>query len=145
MIDRRQIVTGGVLGSAIGALGAEAAAAAQSSGSGGTEAVERGLAQVVRALDRLRESVDNQRSFPEIAAIREVQKTYLRANGRVPDFVEVGVDVWYNVNDWHVRWMQPVVTGRDGVGRPTMAFGGTVLVLRTDSPPAFIGLPYDNR
>jgi hypothetical protein len=144
MVDRRQIMTGGVLGSVLGALGAEAAGAAPQSGVS-DQTLDRGVDRVVRALDRLRESVDAQRAFPEIAAIRDVQKTYMRANAKVPDFLEVGIDVWYNVHDWHVRWSQPMTVGRDGVGRLTLALGGTILILRADAPPAFIGLPYDNR
>ena len=144
MVDRRQIMTGGVLGSVIGALGGESAEASpQSSGSG--DAIERGLGSVVRALDRLRESVDAQQNFSEIAAIRSVQKTYMRANGKIPDYLELGIDVRYTVHDWHIRWQQPINQGRDAQGRPALTFGGTVLILRPDLAPNFVGLPYDNR
>jgi hypothetical protein len=143
MVDRRQIMTGGVLGSVLGVLGAESAEASVQSGGG--DQLERGLDRVVRAVDRLRESLDGQRAFPEIAAIRDVQKTYIRANNKVPDFLDVGIDVWYNVHDWHVRWQQPLQLSRDQLGRQALTLGGTILIMRPDVAPNFIGLPYDNR
>ena len=44
------------------------------------------------------------------------QLSYLKANGKFLDFIDVGSDVWYAVHDWHVRLQQQLVFGRDAVG-----------------------------
>jgi hypothetical protein len=38
--------------------------------------------------------------FPELDAVREAQKTYLRTSGKFPDFIEVGTNVWYAIYGW---------------------------------------------
>jgi hypothetical protein len=57
----------------------------------------------------------------------------------------VGVDVWYNVYDWHVRWLQQAVVGRDALNRMTIALNQTQVIMRTEADRNFIGVPYDNR
>jgi hypothetical protein len=64
----------------------------------------------------LRRDLREQRSFPEITAIRDAQKQILRGNGKFPDFVDVGVDVWFQVHDWHIRWQVPMQQSRDPQG-----------------------------
>ena len=85
------------------------------------------------------------RQFNEIAPIRAAQKTYMRSNGKLPDFIEVGSDVWFQVYDWHVRWQHPLEQGRDAQGRLTMAMNNTLIILRPDALGNFVGLPYDAR
>jgi hypothetical protein len=81
----------------------------------------------------------------EIAAVRDAQKTFLRANGKFPDFIDVGLDVWLAAHDWHVRWQQPLSLGRDAQGRYTVTLLGTTLVMRIDATANFVGIPYDGR
>ena len=68
---------------------------------------------------------------------------YLKANNKIPDFIDVSVDVWMSVYDWHVRLQQPLTLGRDSTGRYTLMLGFTALVLRPDVAPNFISAPYD--
>jgi hypothetical protein len=148
MIPRRQMLTAGLLGGAIGALadavdGAPAEPAALQSGSGsGSERATRDIAETLR---RIRDDLQAVQNFPDIRAIRDAQRTYLRANGRFPDHLEVGIDVWFAAHDWHVKWQQPLTLGRDPANRYTIAVLATTVIMRTDMTPDFVGLPYDNR
>ena len=141
MLDRRELLTlGGVLGSLSPAASpAEGVAAAQ-------QITERQGQDIVRALQDLNARVAQAESFGEIAGVRAKQFEFLRGNGKFPDFIDVGVDVWQGIYDWHVRMQQPITLSRDsGTGRYTMMFALTAIVLRQDALPGFIGIPYDAR
>jgi hypothetical protein len=47
------------------------------------------------------------------------------------------------VHDWHVRLHQPLMFGRDAMGRYTLMLGFTALVLRPDVVANFISTAYD--
>lgn len=138
MVNRRAIF-GGVLGAFVGAAtpraGSAEAAAADTCDVG----------PVVSALDRLRDEVRRQRVFWELDPIRQHQKTFLRAFGKYPDFIEVGTDIWQDVYDWHVRYNQPMTISRDAQGRMTIMVMTTMVIMRPDLGATYIGLPYDNR
>jgi len=139
MLDRRELLTlGGLLGVASGGT-AEGTAVATG------QANERQLADIANAINSLKSLLTQQLSFAEILEVRKSQFTYLRANGQFPDFIDVGIDIWQGIHDWHIRVQQPLVLGRDANGRYTMMLGFTALVLRQDSVPTLIGIPYDQR
>ena len=75
---------------------------------------------------------DDQNVSPELAHIREQQRVFLRANQKFPDFIEIGINVWESVYDWHVRHQQPLSISRNAEGRYTMMVALTTLVLRPD-------------
>ncbi len=135
MIDRRHMLSGGVMG---GVVGAFAGAEAQRSDS-------RDAAEVVRALNELRDEIRSQRAFGEIRAIRDAQITFLRSNNKLPDYIEVGSGHWFAAYDWHVRWQQPLTISRDVTGRLTLLLLSTQLILRPDAEGTFMSLPFDNR
>ena len=149
MVKRRDLLGGGMLGGLLGALGATegevAEAAAAEPGGAQRQPPPEGLREITDALVGLREEFSNQYAFNDIGAIRNAQRTYLRANQKMPDFIEVGVGLWFQLYDWHVRWQQALNLGRDGQGRYTMLFMGTTVILRPDNPDAFISAPYDLR
>jgi hypothetical protein len=147
MIPRRNLLSGGVLGSLLGLFaGAVDAEAAPDPGFAQQQRIpERGAEQIAEAIGELRTEVRNQRAFTEIAGIREAQKQFLRVNGKFPDFVEVGSDIWFAVHDWHIRWRQPLALGRDTLGRYTIVLNQTTIVLRPETAGNFVSLPYDNK
>ena len=139
MLDRRELLTlGGLLGVAAGEP-AEGAAVATGQMS------DRQVGDVVNAINGLKNLLAQQLSFNDILEVRKSQFSYLRANGKFPDFIDVGTDVWQAVHDWHIRVQQPLVLARDPGGRYTLMLGFTALVLRQDSVPTLIGIPYDQR
>ena len=139
MLDRRELLTlGGLLGAGAGdPADGTAIAAGQMS--------DRQVGDIVNAINGLKNVFAQQLSFTDILEVRKSQFTYLRANGKFPDFIDVGTDVWQGVHDWHIRVQQPLVLGRDPAGRYTLMLGFTALVLRQDSVPTLIGIPYDQR
>jgi hypothetical protein len=139
MIRRRQVLGGALAGGVFGALAEpEVEAAAQSS-----DRVD--LAPIVRALNDLRGEVRVQRQFVEIAALREAQLVFLRSNGKLPDYIDVGTEHWFAAHDWHIRWQQPLNVSRDASGRLTLVLMSTLLILRPEAQPNYMSLPYDQR
>lgn len=137
MMERRDVVGGGLLGfTALFGAGEGAAAAQQTDN----------LA-VAREIDELRQALDRRLdpSFSELQEIRQQQRTFLKASQKFPDFIEIGVDVWDRVYDWHVRHqVTPNIVRRDD-GRYTMAFMFTTLVLRPELMDTYVGFGYDLR
>jgi hypothetical protein len=143
MIPRRNLMTGGLVGGVLGVLGGSADADAAPAV--GADVTEDMVSKVVAAITGLRTEIQAWKTFPEIAPIRDAQLLHLRANGKFPDYMEIGASQWFSVHDWHIRWQQPLNIGRDNLGRYTLLFGQTYLILRVDAAPNYTGVPYDNR
>lgn len=142
MVRRRAVFGGALMTGVLGALAPGAVAAEEAEAQRGGD---QDMAEVVRALERIRNEFQNHRQFVEIAGVRDAQKSFLRVNGKMPDYIEVGSDVWLAAYDWHVRWQQPLNVGRDGVGRYTLQLMQSLLILRSEMQGSYIGTPYDNR
>ena len=140
-MERRQLVSGGLLAGLAGAFGfpAPAAGAAQRRDEGGDE-------RTAAAVDELRKVVDRGLQVsPELARIREQQRIFMRANQKFPDYIEIGIGVWESVYDWHVRHKQTVTIGRTTDGRYTMTVMETLLLLRPEQAESFVGFGFDAR
>ena len=140
-MDRRHLVSGGLLAGLAGAFGfPSAATGAQQQPRDDSD--ERTAA----AVDELRKVVDRGLQVsPELARIREQQRIFMRANQKFPDYLEVGIGVWESVYDWHVRHQRPVVVGRTTDGRYTMPVTETLLILRPEQAETFVGFGFDAR
>jgi hypothetical protein len=120
------------------ALGAVPAGAAQRQGDEDT--------RTAAAVDQLRGAIDRAtRVSPELARIREQQRTFLKANHKFPDFIEIGITVWEDVWDWHVRHQRPADIARTAEGRYAMRVMETTLVLRPEQVESYVGLGFDAR
>ena len=142
MLARRRMLGttlfGGLLGATIPASGSRTEQNAQMS--------ERQTMEIVDALKDIRKAIDvPQGPFTEIAGVRQKQVDYLKATNKFPEFIDVGLDVWFAIHDWHIKHLQQIVFGRDGNGRYTITLMGTQVVMRPDLVPSFISLPYDSR
>jgi len=129
MLSRRDLLSGAVAGTA--------------GGSDFGQPSERAMQDIVKAIGDLRSALVEPHSFSEIARVRARQIEFLRAQAKFPDFMEVGVDVWFTVYDWHVRHLQPITLGRDPSGRYTIVLMTTTLILRIDADQNFVGVPFD--
>lgn len=141
MVERREVMgTGLVAGLAALVMPAKAAAAQGGPGDGErlVQAVN-GLTETVRA--ELTAARDG--AWDVVARIREQQRGWLRSTQKYPDFIEVGLEVWEDLHDWHVRYQQPLNVSRMNDGRYAMIFMFTTLVLRPEQAPGYVGLPYD--
>ena len=137
MVDRRQLLTTAMFGGFAARPGA-ADTAAQS-------IPERQAQEIVDGLKNVSRAIDSAHSFTEITEVRLRQVAFLRAEGKFPDFIDVGVDIWMSVYDWHVKHRLPMPLGRDANNRYTIMLLTTTLVLRPDFVPTHIGTPYENR
>jgi len=146
-MTRRSLLTGGfftgLAGTGAGAVaGGTAAESPQSSKSD---------EQSTRVLEEIRDELRLQRgkcspaSCNVVDTIRSQQKTFLKNRGKFPDFIDIGIDVWESIYDWHVVAGQKPEIGRMQDGRYGMGFMTTTLVLRHDMTGSYIGLGYDAR
>lgn len=101
---------------------------------------------VAKAIDELNATVQHaSQTSPELARIRDQQRLFLKANQKFPDFIEVGLGVWENVVDWHVRHQQPLSVSRIAEGRYIMGIGFTTLILRPELSDNYVGPGMDSR
>ena len=147
MLTRRSLISGMTGGMAAAAADSGAAEA----GGPEPEGLQSGDEQVARVLEQIRDELRLHRgtcspaSCTEVDAIRSQQRTFLRGRGKFPDFIDVGIEVWERLYDWHVRaGLKPEIS-RTSDGRYAMAFMLTLLVLRPEMTPNHIGLGYDER
>lgn len=137
MVERREVMGSG-LAAGLAALVSPAPAAAQDSSP-----------QVAQAVQELRETVRDQleasRTGPwrGVVAVREQQRSWIRSTQKYPDFIEVGLDIWDSLHDWHVIFQQPISIARRDDGRYIMVFMFTTIVLRPEQMPNYVGLPYE--
>ena len=100
------------------------------------------------AVDRLRTTFERHTTPAAVAGsigqIRQQQRLFIRAQQKYPDFIEVGLSVWEDVYDWHVRYQQPINAARLADGRYVLTFMFTNLILRPDQAPGFVGFGFDN-
>jgi hypothetical protein len=138
MVSRREVITGGIVGSLAKAPEAHA------------EAVQdrEMLKEIKGSIDGVQGSLDRafntlSLSAGPIVRIREVFEQFLRSNGKFPDFCEVGARVFYDVYDWHIRNRQQLVVLRQADNRYTIQFMFTTLILKYENQIDFIGYPFD--
>lgn len=140
MVQRRDLVGGGLV-AGLTSLMATSADAAPAAADGDDE--------TAIAVNRFREAYERQLEqvydarWKGVTRVRQQQRTWLLATRKYPDFIEIGLDVWDNVYDWHVAYQQPLSVQRLADGRYGMAFMFTTLLLRSDLNPDFVGYAFD--
>lgn len=140
MVNRRNLLSGGLLGTVGAVLAADAAAAPQRQSDRNDERL------MANAVDALRTTIERIAEVaPELAKIREQQRIFLKVNRKFPDFIEVGIGVWEDVYNWHVRHQHPLNMTQTGDGRYLMSVMFTTLVLRPDQAESFVGIAFDAR
>lgn len=139
MLSRREVLAGGLVGSLAGDP-VERVEEQQADRDGQRE-IERAIRGVSQTLDRAFNSVSLSTGF--IAALRKNFEGFIKSNGKFPDFCEVGLAVFYEVYDWHIRHRQQIVVVRQADNRYTIQFMFTTLLLKHENEPNYIGYPYD--
>jgi hypothetical protein len=149
MINRRSVLSGTALGSALAALTSQPALEARGEealqGNSDRVNVSIDTSGIISSINALRAEVRRQDSFWEIELVRGQIVTFLRQTGKYPDYIEVGTDVWHQVYDWHVRYQQPLQITRSSEGRYTILLYSTQVIMRTELAASYIGQAYDNR
>ena len=150
MVTRREIVTSGALGAlSTAALGGqlEVPMAAHGEQSGTDAAIAVVLSQIRQQLDEIGKTLDvayrqNTLSHGNIPKIREQFNYFARANFKFPDYCEVGLAVFYDLYDWHVKHGQELRLATYQ-NRMTIRFMFTQMILRYEQDPNYISEAFD--
>lgn len=137
MMSRRELMTTGLAGAA--GMGPAAASLPQDRDDRDTA----GVLKEILAEIRRQQAACTTAGCPAIERIREATRVFIKSNNKYPDYVDVGLDVWEDVYDWHVRYQQPLNISRLPDGRYGMAFMFSILVLRHEMALNYIGPGYD--
>ena len=146
MFTRRDLVTTGAIGAlSTAALASPLTAAAQDSSTDARTAAA--LDEISRHLREIELSLDvahNQNTLSQgsVARIREQFSQFTRANFKFPDYCEIGLGVFYDLYDWHVKNGQPLQIARQQ-NRLTLRFMFTEMILRPEQDMNFVSEPFD--
>ena len=129
MVERREVIGGGLAAGLAALFGDDAAQGAQTTQR--TPETDDD-AQTAKALDALRVMLEHRHESQDI-----MQK--------FPDFIDVGIDVWERLHDWHIKNRQPLTVLRTNDGHYGMPFMATTLLLRPEQTAGYISWGYDVR
>ena len=138
MLSRREMLAGGMVGSL---AAAPPPPEEQPSDREGQREIRQAIDRVQGSLDRAFNSLSLATGV--IAALRTAFEQFLRANGKFPDYCDIGINVFFDVYDWHVRNRQQVTVTRTTDNRYLIQFMFTTLILRHENDRNFVGAPYD--
>ena len=82
-------------------------------------------------------------SSATVATLRDRQRQFYRINQRFPECIDIGIRVFEEMQNWHIRNLRPLNINRTGDGRWQMDFILTVLVLKHELLENEIGQAYD--
>lgn len=142
MFSRREVVTAGVLGTLATANPSEGA---QSSSD--VQTLKEGFKSIEDSLRSLRTATDegfrgNSMNYGGVGAVKDKLSRFARLSGKFPDFCDIGLDIFYDVYDWHIRHQQPINIVRLSDQRMAIQFMFTQLILRWENEPNYVGTPY---
>jgi hypothetical protein len=143
MISRRELLTASVAGgftSTAGAAPASSAGAAQDN-----SADLRRISGEINGLDSTitKAWLSNAVVFGHAERVRNQFETFFRINQKFPDFIDVGLAVFLDLHDWHIKNRQPLQITRGPDSRYWMQFMFSTIILRGEHEPTYIGIPYD--
>jgi hypothetical protein len=142
MLNRRDMLAAGLLGS----IAPSGEGETQSSD---TQALAQVLNRIAGNLDEIKASMEaglrgNTMSYGSLGVIKLRLETWVRATGRFPEFWDVGISVFLEIYDWHIRQQQPIQISRIAEQRMAIQWMFTQYVLRWENEPNYIGQqPYD--
>lgn len=142
MISRRELLTAGMAGGfTTTADAAPVAVAAQQD----EVAALRSISGNLRDLDETmtRAMLSNNIVFGHAERVRAQFEIYFRTNQKFPDFIDVGLGVFLDLYDWHIKNRQQLMISRGPDARYWMQFMFSTLILRGEHEPNYIGIPYD--
>jgi len=141
MMNRRDMLAAGLLGG----LAPTGEAAVQDQG----ELILRdGLRNLDTSLDEFKGSVEvglrgNSMNYGGVATVKNELMRYLKTSGRFPEYLEIGVLIFFDIYDWHVRNQQQIQISRMADQRLTIQFMFTQLVLRWENAENYVGQAYE--
>jgi hypothetical protein len=142
MLSRRELITTGVAGGlAASSSAAPPVTEAQDADRAGQREIARAVSDVEQVLRDAHLTSSLSHGFVE--GLRKEMTQFFRGNFKFPEFIDIGLGVFMDIYDWHVKNRQQLVVTRGIDGRYNMQFMFTTLVLRGEQDPKYIGVPYD--
>jgi len=141
MMNRRDMLAAGLLGG----LAPSREGELQNTG----EVILReGFNRIDDSVDEFKASVEqgmrgNSMNYGGVGEVKREVQRYLKTSGRFPEYIDIGVSIFFDVYDWHVRNQQQIQITRLADQRMTIQFLFTQLVLRWENAENYIGQPYD--
>jgi hypothetical protein len=110
-------------------------------------ALREGLSSVKDALKDLQVSMDqglrgSSMSFGNVGQVRSTIEKFAKTSGKFPEFLDIGLGVFYDIYDWHVRHNQQIQVSRVSDNRIMIIFMFTQLIMRWENDSNYIGVPY---
>jgi len=141
MISRREVMSAGVLGTL--ATANPAIAEIQSD----VQALKDGFKSIKDVLDDLKNSTDqglrgSTMNFGNVGKVKDVILKYAKVSGKFPEYCDIGVGVFYDIYDWHVRNNQQIQISRLAENRLAIVWMFTQLILRWENDETYVGVPY---
>lgn len=142
MLSRRELIAAGVAGGLAAAPNAADAAMVEVEQD---REGQREIAIQIQSVDSTLKTafLSSSAGHGTIVRLRSDMETFLRANSKFPDYFEVGIAVFFEIYDWHIKYDQPVVVNRLADGRYSLQFMFSHLILRPDQDRNFVGVPTD--
>lgn len=142
MISRREVVTAGMLGT-LATASPNTVAEIQAD----VQALKEGFKNVEDAIEGLKSSTDqglrgNSMNFGNVGNLKNAIFKYAKVSGKFPDYCDIGLDVFYDVYDWHIRHNQQIQLARVADQRIMILFMFTQLILRWENDGNYVGTPY---
>jgi hypothetical protein len=143
MPDRRSMIGAGLAAGIGAAAGVNPEAAPQPSQEKSIAEIAAMLGQIRRELQTTREQTSPNAGIVE--TIRQHQRTFLKATGKYPDYMDVGLRAWEAISDWHARFGLQWNVTRQPDGRYATNFMLTTFILRPEQAEEYVSLPYDSK
>lgn len=146
MISRREVVTAGVL-STLATAGPAEAAETTATQQGDSQAIREGLNALGDKLNDLKQTVEqslrgNSMNYGNVGVVKGRIEQYAKTSGKFPDYCDIGLAVFTDVYDWHVRNQQQIQIVRVSE-RMAIQFMFTQLILRWENDMNYVGTPFD--
>lgn len=143
MLSRRDLIAAGIAGSVAGRVDEE-----PSTGNVQGDANRDGQREIARSISAVDSTLEralltNDVTFGLAGKVRAQMETFFRTNQKFPDYIDVGIGVFMDVYDWHVRNRQQLAVTRGPDGRYWMQFMFSTLIVRAEYEPGYVGIPYD--
>ena len=141
MMNRRDMLAAGLLGS----LAPEGGGEAQDQGD---VILRDGLKSLDTSVDEFKNTMEgslrgNSMNFGGVAQIKNELMRYLKQSGKFPEYCDIGVAIFFDIYDWHVRNQQQIQISRLADQRMAIQFMFTQLILRWENAESYVSQAYD--
>jgi hypothetical protein len=141
MMNRRDMLAAGLLGS----LAPEGGGEVQDQSD---VVLREGFKTLDTSVDEFKNTMEgslrgNSMNYGGVALIKNELMRYLKQSGKFPEYCDIGVSIFFDVYDWHVRHQQQIQISRLADQRMAIQFMFTQLILRWENAESYVSQAYD--